>query len=341
MPNPSDTDHTIAFPILIGDIGGTNARFAILVDAYAEPKEFPVLATADFPTIDAAIQTGVLDKTSLQPRSAILAVAGPIKDGEIDLTNCDWVIKPNAMISELGFDDIVVINDFEAQALAAASLGPENLEQIGGGEIRPSSSRVVVGPGTGLGVAGLVHARHTWFPVPGEGGHVDIGPRSQRDFELFSHYEAIEGRISAEQLLCGRGLMNIYRAVCKHDGLEPKAATPADVTAAWANASDPAAVEAIELFVTYLGRVAGDMALVFMTRGGVFLAGGIVQKIIPALNHPRFREAFEDKAPHDNILRAIPTFVITHPLAALSGLAAYARTPVRFGVATKGRRWKA
>lgn len=341
MPTSSDTDRNIAFPILIGDIGGTNARFAILVDAYAEPKEFPVLATADYDTIDLAIQVGVLDKTSLQPRSAILAVAGPIKEREIDLTNCDWVIRPEDMIRDLGFEDVVVINDFEAQALAAAALGPEHLEKIGGGEIQPSTSRVVVGPGTGLGVSGLVHARHTWFPVPGEGGHIDIGPRTPRDFELFPHYEPIEGRVSAEQLLCGRGLMNIYHGVCKAAETTPRAKTPAEVTSGWSAGTDPAAVEAIELFVTYLARVAGDLALIFMARGGVYLAGGIVQKIIPALEHPRFREAFEDKAPHSGIMRRIPTFVITHPLAALYGLAAYARTPVRFGVSTQGRRWKA
>jgi glucokinase len=147
MPISHETEHSIAFPILIGDIGGTNARFAILTDANAEPKEFPILATADFPTIDEAIQTGVLDRTSLQPRSAILAVAGPIKGDEIDLTNCDWVIQPKVMIRELGFENVTVINDFEAQGLAAASLGPEYLEKIGGGEIRPSTSRVVVGAG--------------------------------------------------------------------------------------------------------------------------------------------------------------------------------------------------
>ena len=340
MPSSSDSDTAIAFPILIGDIGGTNARFAILVDAYAEPREFPVLATADFATIEEAIQTGVLDRTSLQPRSAILAVAGPIKDDEIDLTNCDWVVRPNDMIKSLGFEDVIVINDFEAQALAAASLGPEHLEKIGPGEIRPSSSRVVLGPGTGLGVAGLIHARHTWFPVPGEGGHVDMGPRTQRDYALFPHFEAIDGRISAEQLLCGRGLMNIYKAICKVDGLECKAATPADVTAAWSAGNDPAAIEAVQLFAIYLARVAGDLALVFMARGGVFLAGGIAQKILPALQDPAFRAAFEDKAPHSALQAKIPVFVVTHPLAALSGLAAFARTPVRFGVAMEGRRWK-
>lgn len=340
MPSPSDSDQAVAFPILIGDIGGTNARFAILVDAYAEPREFPVLATGDFGTIEEAIQTGVLDRTSLQPRSAILAVAGPIKGDEIDLTNCDWVVRPTQMIRDLGFDEVIVINDFEAQALAAASLGPEYLEKIGRGEIEPSSSRVVLGPGTGLGVAGLIHARHTWFPVPGEGGHVDMGPRTERDYRLFPEFQTIEGRVSAEQLLCGRGLMNIYHAICRVEGREPAAKTPADVTAAWGDGSDPCAVEAIELFAVYLGRVAGDLALVFMARGGIFLAGGIALKIIPALKAPAFRQAFEDKAPHSALLAKMPVFVITHPLAALSGLAAFARTPVRFGVAMEGRRWK-
>lgn len=341
MSNQADQQHSIAFPILVGDIGGTNARFAILVDAYAEPKQFPTLATADFATIDEAIQVGVLDKTAVQPRSAILAVAGPVKGDEIDLTNCAWVVRPRDMIANLDFDEVVVINDFEAQALAAASLEPEHLHQIGGGEILASASRVVVGPGTGLGVAGLVHARHTWFPVPGEGGHIDIGPRSSRDYDLFPHYETIGGRVSAEQLLSGRGLMNIYLAVCKVGGMEMRAANPAEVTTTGLDGSDAAATETLSLFVTYLGRVAGDLAMIFMARGGVYLAGGISQKIIPALQKPEFRQAFEDKAPHGNILKAIPTFVVTHPLAALSGMAAYARTPVRFGVATEGRRWKA
>lgn len=340
-PSAIDPAATLAFPILIGDIGGTNARFAILVDTYADPKEFPVIQTADYETIDEAIQQGVLDKTSLQPRSAVLAVAGPLREDEVDLTNSPWIVRPKKMIEEFGFHDVVLINDFEAQALATTSVEDRYLEQVGGGEVRQAASRVVLGPGTGLGVAGLLHARHTWFPVPGEGGHMDIGPRSARDFELFPHYERIDGRVSGEQLLCGRGLMNIYRAVCKADGREAKAASPAEVTSTGLNGMDPAAVETLELFCTYLGRVAGDLALVFMARGGVYLSGGIAQIVLPVLRHPGFREAFEDKAPHDEIMKRIPTFVVTHPLAALSGLAAYARTPVRFGVATEGRRWKA
>lgn len=346
MSRPIDTDPHLPFPILIGDIGGTNARFSILLDAYAEPRPFPIVQTANYPTIDEAIQKAVLDKTSVRPRATILAIAGPINGDEIPLTNCDWVVRPKALINDLGFEDVLVINDFEAQALAVASLADEYREPIGAASENFTASRVVLGPGTGLGVAGLVHAQHTWFPVPGEGGHVDVGPRTERDHRIWPFLTPVEdptatvGRISAEELLSGRGLLNIYHAVCGADGKEPTLATPADVSTAALAGTDGAAEEAISLFTTYLARVAGDMALIFMAKGGVYLAGGISQKIIPALKKPEFRAAFEDKAPHKALMRTIPTYVVTHPLAALSGLAAYAQTPTRFGVETDGRRWR-
>ncbi len=339
MDSPNEQPNVLKFPVLIGDIGGTNARFAILIDSYAEPKQFPTVQTADFATIDEAIQTAILDRTSIQPRTAVLAIAGPIDGDEIQLTNCDWVVRPLQMQGALGLTDIIVLNDFEAQALAVVALGEEHLEKIGRGEAERSGGRVVLGPGTGLGVAGLVHAVHTWIPVPGEGGHVDMGPRTPRDLEIWPNIEPIDGRVSGEQMLCGRGLVNIYRAVAKTDGKPAALTTPAEVTRAALEQSDPVAVEALDLFVTCLGRLAGDLALVFMARGGVYLTGGIAQKIIPALNNGRFRAAFEDKAPHSAMMAEMPVYVITHPFAALAGLAAYARTPARFGVETVGRRW--
>lgn len=341
MANQNGDESVLQFPILIGDIGGTNARFAILLDSYAEPKQFPIVQTADFATIDDAIQTAILDRTSVQPRSAVLAVAGPVDGDEIELTNCPWVVRPRVMIENLGLRDVVVLNDFEAQALAVVALGEEHMEKIGPGTPEPTAGRVVLGPGTGLGVAGLIHACNRWIPVPGEGGHMDIGPRTPRDFQVFPHLEPIEGRISGEQLLCGRGLVNIYRAVAKADGAAPRFTTPAEITGAALEKSDRIAEEALSIFVTCLGRTAGDLALVFMSRGGVYLTGGIAQKIVPALQTGEFRAAFEDKAPHKELMRDMPVYVITHPLAALAGLAAYARTPVRFGVETSGRRWKA
>lgn len=339
MADSMKTD-ALPFPILLGDIGGTNARFSVLADATAEATPFVSVKTADYATIDDAIRKVVLEDGDLKPRSAILAVAGPIDGDEIDLTNCDWVVRPKKMISDLGFDDVLVVNDFEAQALAASELGPENRETLGAESEPHVASRVVLGPGTGLGVAGLLHAREMWFPVPGEGGHVDVGPRSQRDFAIFPHLKRIEGRVSAEEILSGRGVVNIYQAICKTDGIAAELEDPADVTAAGLNGSNAQAVETLSLFSTYLGRVAGDMAMIFMARGGVYLAGGISQKIIEALKKPEFRAAFEDKAPHTELLATIPTFVVTHPQAALAGLASFARKPSAYGVSMDERRWQ-
>lgn len=340
MPGTSDDETRLRFPILIGDIGGTNARFSIVLDANSEASEPIIVKTADFDTIGDAIQSAVLDHTSLHPNSAVLAVAGPVESDEIPLTNCPWIVKPKQMLANLGLSDIVVLNDFEAQALAVVALGDEHMEKIGGGTPEPNAGRVVLGPGTGLGVAGLVHALGRWIPIPGEGGHMDIGPRSPRDLEVFPHIEPIEGRISGEQILCGRGLVNVYRAVAMADGKPSPFTQPAEITAAALEKSDPVAEEALSIFATCLGRTAGDLALVFMSRGGVFLTGGIAPKILPALKAGNFRAAFEDKAPHSALMRTMPVYVVTQPLAALAGLAAFARTPSLFGVETRGRRWQ-
>lgn len=337
----SGTAKVLHFPILIADIGGTNARFAIVTDSYAEPKRFPSIKTADYPTLDEAIQSVVLDKTSIQPRTAVLAVAGPTDGDEIDLTNCDWIVRPKQLIENQDFGDVIVLNDYEAQALAVVALDGEFLKPVGGGERIESSNRVVIGPGTGLGVAGIVHGANTWIPVPGEGGHVDIGPRTERDYEVFPHLETIGGRVSGEQILCGRGLVNLYRAVAKADGKSPALSKPEEITGAAIDGSDPVAVETAALFLEYLARISGDLALVFMARGGIYLTGGITHKILPMLDEKRFRAAFDNKEPHRNLLEQIPVYVILHDQAPLEGLAAYARTPSRFGVDVEGRWWRA
>lgn len=330
----------LTFPVLIGDIGGTNARFAILTEPSGEPLEFPTVGSASFETLDKAIRTVVLDHTPVMPRSAVLAIAAPVEGDEIALTNSAWVVRPRQMFETLGLDEIVVLNDFEAQALAVVALGPDQMEKIGGGEAEPYSRRVVLGPGTGLGVAGLIHSGDIWIPIPGEGGHVDIGPRTARDLQVFPRIETIEGRISAEQMLCGRGLVNIYRAVCAADGVSASFNLPAQVTSAALEGTNRQAQEALDIFVTCLGRLAGDLALIFSSKGGVFLTGGIAQKIVPTLKSGRFREAFNDKAPHSQMIADIPVYVITEPLAPLRGLGAFASTPQRFGVDTSGRHWR-
>ncbi|MEW9806731.1 glucokinase [Mesorhizobium marinum] len=339
MTSTSERTDAFEFPILIADIGGTNARFAVIDNADAIPGEPQIVRTADFATIDDAIRTAVIERLSVRPRSAVIAVAGPVNGDEIALTNCPWIVKPRAMEETVGLKDVVVLNDFEAQALAVVALGDEHVEKIGGGEALPHAGRVVLGPGTGLGVAGLIRSSGKWIPVPGEGGHMDIGPRTPRDYQIWPHIEPLDGRVSGEQILCGRGLVSTYRAVAITDGREIVHTTPAAVTRAALDKSDSVAEEALSLFVTCLGRTAGDLALVFKAQGGVYLSGGIAQKIIPALKAGNFRAAFDDKAPHSEWMAEIPVYVITDPLGALAGLAAYARAPHTFGVETEGRRW--
>ncbi len=329
-----------AFPILVGDIGGTNARFAVVEHAGAATGEPQIVHTADFATIDDAIRAAVLERLGVQPRSALLAIAGPVIGDEIPLTNCPWIVRPKGMAATLDLMDVMVLNDFEAQALAVVALGDHHVEKIGGGEPQPHAGRVVLGPGTGLGVAGLIKSDGRWIPVAGEGGHMDIGPRTPRDYQVWPHIEPLEGRVSGEQILSGRGLVSVYRAVALADGKTPALATPAEVTRAALEKSDPVAEEALSLFVTCLGRTAGDVALVFKAQGGVYLAGGIAQRIVPALKAANFRAAFNDKAPHSEWMAEIPVYVITDPLGALAGLAAYARAPHTFGVETDGRRWR-
>lgn len=333
------TGSALTFPILIGDIGGTNARFSILHDAGHMPADVMQVATADYASIELAIQTAVLPALQIAPRSALLAIAAPVDGDEIALTNCGWTIKPKEMLQSFNLGAVVLLNDFEAQALAAASLSENDRVEIGSVGSPKLATRIVLGPGTGLGVAGLLRAGNSWLPLAGEGGHVDLGPRSDRDHEIFPHLNRIAGRVSAEEILSGRGLSNLYKAICAADGVEPTVMSPAAITECGLSGQNKQAAETITLFLTYLGRIAGDLALTFMARGGVFIAGGIAPRIMDAFKSGRFREAFEDKAPHQHLMASIPSYILTHPQAALAGLAKFASMPEDYAIAIKDRQW--
>lgn len=331
-------DH-LPFPILIGDIGGTNARFAIIEDAAAPVRRLPNVHTADFPTIDDAIADAVVGKAGAKPKAAVLALAGPITGDSVPLTNCDWVVTPKTLIARFGVTEVVLLNDFEAQSLGLPELGPGDIDPVGDGTIS-DGARVVIGPGTGLGAGALVLSRGVWIPIPGEGGHVGLGPVTERDLEVWPHIERHGPRVSAETVLCGAGMVRLYKAIAASDGVAPRYDTPAEITANGLSGDDPQAKETLAIFAEHLGRVAGDTALVFMARGGVYLAGGITARIAPVLKAGGFRAAFIDKWPHGKLMESMATAIITKEDAALAGIAAFARTPTKFGVEVGGRRWR-
>ncbi len=330
----------LPFPVLIGDIGGTNARFSLVADAASEATRFPNVHTADFPSIDDAIAAVVIDKGGAKPKSAMLALAGPIAGDKVQLTNSPWVVEPKKSVARFGLEEMVLLNDFEAQSLALPGLTAGDIDQIGGGAMTDEGARVVVGPGTGLGAGALIQARDMWVPVPGEGGHVDLSPVSDRDFAVWPHVERQGGRVGAETLLCGAGMVRLYRAVAATDGVKADLATPEAVTAAGLSGANPQAAETLRLFAIHLGRIAGNLALIFMATGGVYLAGGISTKIAPVLKSGGFRDAFVAKWPHEKLLDRMATSIIIKEDAALAGIAAFARAPSRFGVELTGRRWR-
>ncbi|HUG60240.1 MAG TPA: glucokinase [Methylomirabilota bacterium] len=328
----------LPFPVLFADIGGTNARFAVLSDAHATLRHFDTVATRDYPNIDEALAETVIDRTALRPRSLMFALAGPIGPEQTQLTNCPWVVAPKRLIEAFDLDHVILFNDFEALALALPGLVDDDLTPIGDGLPPHDGTKVVIGPGTGLGAAGLVHAAHMWVPVPGEGGHIDLAPVTARDLKIWPHIERPGERVSGETLICGSGMLRLYRAICAADGLEPVLESPADVTAA-ADDGDQSARETLDLFAEHLGRVAGNLAITFLAKGGVYLAGGIAPRIADVLASGRFRAAFEDKQPHEALMAEMATAVIVHDRPALAGLVDFARTPTRFGVHLEGRHW--
>ena len=336
QPRPPQDSSSLPFPVLVADIGGTNARFAIIADAEGEITHFPAIRTADFPDPQTAIRAAVLPSAAVMPRSLAIAIAGPVGKAGGRLTNGRWGFTPAGLLEALALEEVLLLNDFEALALALPAIGRADLLKIGGGEPHPTGPRVVIGPGTGLGVAALVDAGRQLVPIAGEGGHVSFGPDTEEDLRIWPHLTRLHGRITGEALLSGPGLARIYGAVTASRGTESRLTTGEEVSAA-ALSGDPDATVAVECFATYLGRLAGDFALLFLARGGVFIGGGIAPRLIDQLASGAFRRAFDEKAPHAAIMREIPVFIILDERAALTGLAALARMPDRYCIAPEAR----
>ncbi|UOM35122.1 glucokinase [Acuticoccus sp. I52.16.1] len=328
----------LSFPVLIADIGGTNVRLAVLPEAHSPVRDFPTVQTSAFPDFASAAEATVLDATAIMPRSCLIAAAGPITGAHVKLTNADWEIDPVALCRQLNLDTVITFNDFEALALSLPYLHGEQLLQVGAGETVPRAPRVVIGPGTGLGVAVMVYGDKRYTPLAGEGGHVSLAPETDRDFQIWPHIDRLHGRISGETLLSGRGLARIYRAIARADGKDPWCTEGSEVTHALGY-DDVIAAEAIDLFLTYLGRMAGDLALVTLAKGGVYIGGGIVPRLADRIASSGFRAAFEAKAPHAAIMRDIPTYLITEPKPAVSGMASFATLPERFALDLSERRF--
>jgi glucokinase len=305
--------------VLLGDIGATNARFALLAGGTLGPVAWIEVARhrsfAD--AVDAVLKS---EFDGAAASDAVLAVAGPVESGRAALTNSSWTVDAGEIRSRFAFNKVRIINDFEATALSLPHLGDEDLYRIGEGRAVPHAAKVVLGPGSGLGVAGLVGEEGRWIVVAGEGGHATMAATTRREDAILEHLRARFGHVSAERLLSGPGLENLYRAIAAIEGVEAPLGNPVEITNAALNASSPTAVAALDLFCAVLGSFAGNLALAYGARGGVYIAGGIAPRILHHLASSSFRRRFEEKGRMKSYLAAIPTQVIVHPTATFLGL---------------------
>jgi glucokinase len=309
------------FEGLVGDVGGTNARFA-LVDPQGHirhPRSFPA---KDYASL-ADVMAEYLEQTCgrRRPPKAVIAVAGPVLDGEIEFTNLDWQISEGDLLAQFEFEAVRLINDFAAQALACPLLEPDDLKPLGpplrGAEMAPL---VVLGAGTGFGVAGLARGERGDLAVATEGGHACFAPCDEVEIEVLKRLRARYGRVSIERLLSGPGFYDLYRALADIEGVGVELPDDKAVVAAAAEGDRMAGVAA-DRFCAILGSVAGDLALTFGARGGVFVSGGMAPRMGERLVEGRFRARFEDKGRLAPYVAQIPTSLVLHPYPAIVGAA--------------------
>ncbi|MCV2356342.1 glucokinase [Paucibacter sp. B2R-40] len=341
-------------PSLLGDVGGSNVRLAWQREAGAAIERVQVMPCADYPNLTACIQnylSGIKHAGLAAPRRAALGVATPVLQDQISLTNRDWAFSARQMLGDLGLQRLVVMNDFTALALAIPALPQADFWHCGGPESEfagisgaATQTIAVLGPGTGLGVSGLVSTGdRQWTALQTEGGHVSLSAHSERECRLIAKLACRFGHVSAERVLSGPGLVNMVEALCDLDGVaSPEQLTPAAVIAAalgsqervgpprasltpsgggrrrssaWgcsdAHPTQAQCAEALDLFAAFLGDVAGDLVLSLGARGGAYIGGGIVPRLgAEWLRASRFRARFEAKGRMAGYLASVSSYVI-------------------------------
>lgn len=307
---------------LIGDIGGTNTRLA-LVDGGTQWAHMKTWRNDEFDALETIIET-YLGECKSRPETAAFAVAGPVRDGKVRLTNRGWTIDAEWLAERFSLEHCRVVNDFSAVALGIPALTRGDLEQAGGDQAESAAPMAILGPGTGLGVGGIVPGTDGsgGRVLVTEGGHATLAAADERQAAILERMRRRFGHVSAERAVSGQGLENLYRALGEIEGKDVGAPDAAAIGKAALAGGDAIAAEALSQFFRFLGATAGDLALSYGAFGGVYVAGGIVPRYLEAFRTSGFRDAFEAKGRMSGYVESIPAYVILHDEVELLGLAA-------------------
>ena len=311
----------MAQTILLADIGGTNVRFA-LAESGGRPQHIEKLQTSAFADFPAAIRSYLSAHGQPSLAAAAVCAAGPVIDNAVRLTNCPWNVSLGEVQNASKAKRAFLLNDFEAVSMSLPALGTADLKKLGGGDAMTGLPRAVLGPGTGLGVGGLVRDRHKGHvAIASEGGHADLAPSNDRELKIVAHLMSRYGHVSAERILSGPGLCVLFETIAALDGHADQTPLPQEIAERAGIGACPISREAIALFTGWLGAFAGDLALTLGARGGVFIAGGIVREWGKLFDAKLFRARFEAKGRFKDYLAPIPTYLVIARHVALIGLA--------------------
>lgn len=317
---PAGSQHADG-PRLLADVGGTNARFA-LEAAPGEIGQIRVYPAADYPGIAEVMQQYLKDTKVGRVNHAAVAIANPVDGDHVAMTNHDWSFSIEATRRALGFDTLLVVNDFTALAMALPGLTDAQRVQVGGGSRRQNSVIGLLGPGTGLGVSGLIPADDRWIALGSEGGHASFAPSNEDEDLVLRHARTKWPHVSFERVAAGPGLELIYRAFAERDGIAvAESVNSADVTKR-AHDGEALALAAVNCFCGILGTFSGNIAVTLGSLGGIYIGGGVVLKLGELFYKSPFRERFEAKGRFQQYLSGVPTYVITAEYPAFLGVSA-------------------
>lgn len=304
---------------LVGDIGGTNSRFGLVEPGSTQIRDIDVHKNNNFGSLEESIAAYVKARGITSLAAAAIAVAGPIEGEVVSLTNRDWTFTRESLRRAAFAGRFRLLNDFEALALSLPHLAGDDVVQIGGQTPDRPAVKIVLGPGTGLGMATLAPLpQGSWMALPGEVGHITLPVATQAEFDWREKMSKPGVIFESEDAITGGGLLRMYQAVADKAVQQ----TPEDVLQAALAGTDPAAVKTLDQFIVWLARIAGDAAMAMQARGGVYLAGGIAPSIVDKLMTGPFRTVFQEKGRLAHVMRPIPVYVIVDKFPAFKGCAA-------------------
>jgi len=313
---------------VVADVGGTNIRLAVCDLNSGEFSQLREFSCAEFITLDAALLQ-YFATLGDDVAHLCVGVASPVEDDLVEMTNLSWAFSKTVLKEKLKLESLYVINDYTAISLAVPFVDEAHTIKIGGGIKIENGATAVYGPGTGLGVSHIIKEEGKWVSLDGEGGHVSLASNTREQADILLLLQEQFGHVSAERVLSGQGIVNLYHCLCLLEGKQPEFHEPKDVTKA-ALASDCALCEkALAIFCQILGSFGGNLALNLACVGGVYIAGGVVPRFVEYFKNSEFREFFEAKGRFSDYVSAIPTYLITHDNPGLLGASIYLRQELK------------